>query len=238
MPDFAFYAQQIAVWAPPVLLAITVHEAAHGYVAKRLGDDTAERAGRLTLNPLNHIDPVGTILVPALMLLAQTFTHSNFLFGWAKPVPVDFRRLKPPLRGMALVAAAGPGSNLLMAMGWMILLWCYQAAGQPQDGWMLFRDMGIAGVSVNVVLMVLNLLPIPPLDGGRIAVGLLPRSAALPLARLEPYGMFILIGLMILRVPNGMSGAGQSILSVILFWPWVIVETALYRLFDVQIGGL
>ncbi|HKY92284.1 MAG TPA: site-2 protease family protein [Nevskiaceae bacterium] len=223
MPDFAFLAQQIAVWAIPVLFAITVHEVAHGFVAKRLGDDTAERAGRLTLNPVRHIDPIGTIVLPLVMLIAK----SPFLFGWAKPVPVDFRRLRRPVRDMALVAAAGPGSNLAMAMGWMALLWCYQAAGRPDGGWTLFRDMGIAGVSVNVVLMVLNLLPIPPLDGGRIAVSLLPRSLALPLSKVEPYGMVILIALLVFEV-----------LGTILFWPTVFVETALYRLFAVQIGGL
>jgi Zn-dependent protease len=214
MPDLSTLAQQIAIWAVPVLFAITVHEAAHGYVARRFGDDTAARAGRLSLNPIRHVDPVGTLLVPALLLLVK----APFLFGWARPVPVDFRKLRSPLRDMAIVAAAGPASNLLMAFGWAGLVWLYAAAGAPQGGWTLLRDMGIAGVAINVVLMVLNLIPLPPLDGGRIAVGLLPRSLARPLARIEPWGMVILIGLLV-----------TGILGPMLALPFSFVEGLIYR---------
>lgn len=219
MPDLVLLSQKIAVWAIPVIFAITVHEAAHGYAARRLGDDTAERAGRLTLNPIRHIDPIGTVLVPGLLLWL-----GGFLFGWAKPVPVDFRRLRSPRRDMALVAGAGPGSNLLMAIGWVALLAIYQAQGSPAGGWTLLRDMCVAGVTINVILMVLNLLPMPPLDGGRIAVGLLPRALALPLARLERWGLLILVGLLV-----------TGLLGQILFWPFVTVETLLYRSFGIHL---
>jgi Zn-dependent protease len=214
MPDFTLLAQQIAIWAIPVLFAITVHEAAHGYVAQRYGDDTAARAGRLSLNPIRHVDPVGTLLVPALLLLFK----APFLFGWARPVPVDFRKLRSPLRDMAIVAAAGPASNLVMAFGWAGLVWAYFASGAPAGGWTLLRDMGVAGVAINVVLMVLNLIPLPPLDGGRIAVGLLPRSLGLPLSRVEPWGMVILIGLLV-----------TGVLGPILALPFSIVESLIYR---------
>lgn len=215
MPDFSSLAQQIAIWAIPVLFAITVHEAAHGYVARRFGDDTAFRAGRLSLNPIRHIDPVGTLLVPALLLLFK----APFLLGWARPVPVDFRKLRSPRRDMAIVAAAGPASNLVMAFGWAGLVWSYfTLAGAPEGGWTLLRDMGVAGVAINVVLMVLNLLPLPPLDGGRIAVGLLPRPMALPLARVEPWGMVILVVLLV-----------SGILGPLLSFPMSLVEGLIYR---------
>jgi Zn-dependent protease len=220
MPDFSLLAQQIAIWAIPVVLAITVHEVAHGYVARHLGDDTAARAGRLTLNPLRHVDPVGTLLVPALLLLIK----APFLLGWAKPVPVDFGRLHAPRRDMALVAGAGPASNLVMAFGWAALLAVYQAAGAPEGGWSLLRDMGIAGVAINVILMVLNLVPLPPLDGGRIAVSLLPRSLGLPLARLEPWGMPILVLLL-----------ATGVLGYLLVVPLSLVEHLVYRVFGLQL---
>ncbi|MGQ0698224.1 MAG: site-2 protease family protein [Panacagrimonas sp.] len=219
MPDLSDLAQKIAIWAIPVLLAVTVHEASHGYVARHFGDDTAERAGRLTLNPFRHIDPVGTLLVPAMLLWL-----GGFLFGWAKPVPVNFKQLRSPQRDMTLVAAAGPASNLLMAIGWTSLLWIYQFQGAPPGGWTLLRDMCVAGVTINVVLMVLNLLPVPPLDGGRIAVGLLPRGLAHPLSKVEPWGLLILLGLM-----------ATGVLAQLLFWPFVAVETALYTLFSIQL---
>ncbi len=218
MPDLALLSQKIAVWAVPVLLAITVHEAAHGYAARSLGDDTAERAGRLSLNPLRHIDPIGTLLVPGLLLWL-----GGFLFGWAKPVPVNFGRLRSPRRDMALVAGAGPGANLLMAIGWVALLAVYQAQGSPTGSWTLLRDMCVAGVTINVILMVLNLIPMPPLDGGRIAVGLLPRSLALPLSHLERWGLLILLGLL-----------ATGLLGKILFWPFVMVETLLYGSFGIH----
>ena len=220
MPDFSLLAQQIAIWAIPVLFAITVHEAAHGYVAQHFGDDTAARAGRLSLNPIRHVDPVGTLLVPALLLLFK----APFLFGWARPVPVDFSKLRSPLRDMAIVAAAGPLSNLIMAFGWAGLVWAYFANGAPEGGWTLLRDMGVAGVAINVVLMVLNLIPLPPLDGGRIAVGLLPRSLGMPLARVEPWGMVILIGLLV-----------TGVLGPMLALPFSIIESLIYRAIGVQV---
>jgi len=186
--------QLVSVLLLPVLFAIIVHEVAHGWVAKHLGDPTAERLGRLTLNPIKHIDPLGTILVPALLLLLRT----GFVFGWAKPVPVTWSNLRHPKRDMAIVAAAGPAANLLMAVGWgliarlgSLLSTQYGYIGQP----LVF--MGLGGIFANVLLMAFNLLPLPPLDGGRVAVGLLPGPWAWRLSRLEPYGFFILIGLMI-----------------------------------------
>ncbi|MEW9898313.1 site-2 protease family protein [Chitinivorax sp. PXF-14] len=183
--------QTIAIYALPVLFAITVHEAAHAYAAKRHGDATAYMMGRMTLNPLKHIDPIGTVLIPLLAV-----TLGGFLFGWAKPVPINFSNLNNPKKDMVWVAAAGPGANLAMAFIWAML---YNLAALNPTGYFALplSLMAQAGIQINAVLMVLNLLPIPPLDGGRIAVGLLPRNLALPLARLEPYGMFILVGLMI-----------------------------------------
>jgi len=186
--------QAITVYAIPVLLAITLHEAAHGYVARMFGDSTAYMLGRVTLNPLKHIDPVGTIIVPLAILLASKFlVGGGFLFGWAKPVPVNFANLRHPKRDMIWVAAAGPGVNLLMAVGWAILLKVIVASGVDE---VFFVEMARAGVFVNIGLMALNLLPLPPLDGGRILVGLLPHSLSYALARVEPYGFFILIFLL------------------------------------------
>lgn len=191
MPDLNELVQKIAIWALPVLFAITLHEVAHGWVARYLGDNTAASQGRLSLNPLKHVDPVGTVLVPGVLLLL-----GGFLFGWAKPVPVDFRRLKNPKQDMALVAIAGPAVNLVMAFLWAGLLKI--AIGQNVDDgiWLGIAQMSVAGVSINLVLMVLNLLPLPPLDGGRVAVGLLPLRPAIALGKLEPYGFVILIVLM------------------------------------------
>ncbi len=179
--------QQVAVYALPVIFAITLHEAAHGYMALRFGDRTAYLLGRVSLNPVRHIDPVGTVLVPAMTMLL-----GGLLFGWAKPVPVDYTHLRHPKQDMLWVALAGPGANLLMAVLW---------AGVMKLGMVLplenFSEpmayMGYAGVQINAVLMVLNLLPILPLDGGRIAVSLLPDGLAYRFARLEPYGLMILI---------------------------------------------
>ncbi|WP_269533824.1 site-2 protease family protein [Chitinimonas sp. BJYL2] len=181
--------QKIAIYAIPVLFAITVHEASHGYAAKHFGDRTAEMEGRLSLNPLRHIDLFGTIIVPALALLL-----GGFLFGWAKPVPVDFRNLRSPKRDMMWVAAAGPASNLAMAFFWGLML--NLAHGLDGNSFQMpMAYMAQAGIQINVVLMVLNLLPLPPLDGGRILVSLLPNRAAYTVSRIEPYGMFILIAL-------------------------------------------
>jgi Zn-dependent protease len=181
--------QSIAVYAIPVIFAITLHEAAHGYIALKFGDRTALMMGRISFNPLRHIDPIGTILVPLL-----TYMAGGILFGWAKPVPVNFGNLRRPKKDMLWVAAAGPGANILMALFWAGIMKLahilpLSAYSQP------LVLMGGAGVTINAVLAALNLLPIPPLDGGRIAVSLLPSRWAYNLARVEPYGMFILIAL-------------------------------------------
>ncbi|MHB1144722.1 MAG: site-2 protease family protein [Thiobacillus sp.] len=189
-------AGKIAVFALPVIFAITLHEAAHGYVARYFGDMTAAAAGRITANPIKHIDPVGTILVPLLILLTSKLLGGGaILFGWAKPVPVNFAQLRRPKQDMLWVAAAGPGMNLVMAMFWALVI---QFAIVLQHAF--FSEpmalMGAAGVFINVILMALNLIPLPPLDGGRIAVSLLPMKQAMQYSRLEPYGLFILLGLL------------------------------------------
>ncbi len=191
--------QKITVFALPVVFAITLHEAAHGYAALRFGDRTAQMQGRISLNPLRHIDLVGTILVPiAILLLSKLAGGGGILFGWAKPVPVNFNNLRRPRQDMIWVAAAGPGANLLMALIWAGMI---KAAFLLPEGIRIpLALMGGAGVFINAVLMALNLIPLPPLDGGRIAVGLLPRGMAYGLARIEPYGIFILLGLMFLGV--------------------------------------
>ncbi len=184
--------QTLAVLALPVLFAITVHEAAHGWMARRFGDSTAMLLGRVTLNPLKHIDPIGTILVPAV-----TFLLSSFLFGWAKPVPVNWRNLHHPRRDMVLVALAGPGANLIMAVFWALAVKLGVALFDVFE-WLALPliYMGSAGVLINSILMTLNLLPILPLDGGRVLAGLLPPRLAWRFSRLEPYGLFIVIGLL------------------------------------------
>jgi Zn-dependent protease len=185
--------QLIAVYALPLILGITLHEAAHAWVASMLGDQTARMLGRVTMNPLKHIDPMGTLIVPGLMLLAAKMAGSaGGFFGWAKPVPVVWANLRSPRRDMGLVAAAGPMANILMALGWAILLKMALLFDVQEE---FLRRMFLAGISVNLVLAALNLLPILPLDGGRILVSLLPRNAANALSLLEPYGMFILLGL-------------------------------------------
>ena len=188
--------QTLAIYAIPVLLAITLHEAAHGYVARHFGDPTAYLAGRISLNPLRHVDPVGTILVPGAILVASKLIGgSAMLFGWAKPVPVDFSRLRHPKQDMLWVAAAGPGTNLLMAVGWAALLKITTTMEPGLLGAFLAGNAR-AGIEINAVLMLLNLLPIPPLDGGRIAVSLLPHRLAWQFSKLEPYGLAILLVLL------------------------------------------
>lgn len=186
--------QKIAIYALPIIFAITVHEAAHGYAAKYFGDLTAEKLGRISLNPLKHIDPFGTILLPALTVML-----GGILFGWAKPVPVNFANLRNPKKDMLWVAAAGPASNFAMAIFWAMVIHFSVAVPTLSEPMAL---MGKAGVSINVVLMVLNLLPLPPLDGGRIAVSLLPNHLAQPFSQIERYGFFILIALLFTGVLN------------------------------------
>lgn len=204
--DVGALIQSISISALPVIFAITLHEAAHGYAARHFGDTTAWVAGRISLNPLRHIDPVGTLLVPGAILVLSYFTAgSALLFGWAKPVPVNFGRLRHPKRDMVWVAAAGPAINLLMAIGWAALL--KLAMMLPYT--MYTRPLGMmsmAGININLVLMVLNLLPLPPLDGGRIAVGLLPYRLAVPFSRLERWGFPILLLLLLTDTLDSIIG--------------------------------
>ncbi len=186
--------QTITIAAIPILFAITLHEAAHGYVARYFGDNTAYLQGRISLNPLRHIDPVGTVLLPLMTLML-----GGILFGWAKPVPVNFSALRNPKKDMLWVALAGPASNMVMALAWAILF--KLSAGSPESYFAEpLMGMAVVGIKINVILVVLNLLPLPPLDGGRVAVSLLPHRQAYQLSRIEPYGMFILFFLAITPV--------------------------------------
>ncbi|MDA0361266.1 MAG: site-2 protease family protein [Proteobacteria bacterium] len=187
-----YWIQLLSLYAIPAVLAITLHEAAHGYAAKRLGDLTAYQEGRITLNPIKHIDLIGTLVVPAVLLLA---TGGKIAFGWAKPVPVNFSALRNPKRDMLWVAAAGPGANLAMAIGWALLLKLALTAPENYFSSPLL-EMSKGGILINLVLMVLNLIPVPPLDGGRIAISALPHAMAYNLAKLEPYGLLIIMLLM------------------------------------------
>jgi Zn-dependent proteases len=208
--------QQVAVWVLPVLFAITVHEVAHGWMARRLGDPTAMMLGRLTLNPGKHIDPMGTILVPGLLLLLK----APFLFGWAKPVPVTWENLRHPKRDMTLVAAAGPIANLIMAVLWALVMKLGLVVHGYIDWFALpMIYMGKSGIFINLVLMVLNLLPVPPLDGGRVVAGLLPSRLAYRLGQLEPYGFFILLILLV-----------TGILGYLIYPPISGLQSLLYNL--------
>lgn len=190
-----------STWVLPALLAITLHEAAHGFVAWWMGDPTAKNAGRVTLNPLRHVDPMGTVVLPAMLLLVK----APFLFGWAKPVPVDFYNLPSPRRDMAIVAAAGPGINLVQAYIALLLFHLLPIFGQTVDEWVAQNLQN--AIQINLILCVFNMLPLPPLDGGRVAVGLLPLTLARPLARMERYGMVLLL-ILLLAVPLALSQFG------------------------------
>jgi Zn-dependent protease len=201
----------VSVWVLPLVFAITFHEAAHGFVAHRLGDNTAYELGRVSFNPLRHIDPFGTVALPGILLLS----HSPFLFGYAKPVPVNFRALRNPRIGMVLVALAGPATNIVLALAAALAF--HFLAFVPASAAQWIADNLKNALVINVVLAIFNMLPIPPLDGGRVAVGLLPRFLAAPLARLEPFGMLILIGMLILLPLAGSQfGLNLDVISAIL----------------------
>ena len=196
--NFNELVQTISTHAIPVLLAITLHEAAHGYTARQLGDDTAWQMGRVTLNPLSHVDLVGTIIMPLILFFA---TSGQFLFGYAKPVPVDFSRLHHPKRDMVWVALARPAINLLQAFAWAVLIYLLSGMGSEER---FFIEMAQAGVLVNLVMFAFNLFPLPPLDGGRIVVGLLPMRLAIGFSHIERYGFFIVMGLVLMGVINSL----------------------------------
>ena len=202
IPELAY---TIAVWAVPVLFAITLHEAAHGWVANKLGDPTAKNLGRITANPLKHIDPIGTIVVPIFLA-----TISGFVMGWAKPVPVELRYFKSPLLDMALVAVAGPISNFFMACFWAMFILLASTLLSTSPLLVFLADMGQKGIYINIILMVLNLLPIPPLDGGRVVTGILPAPVAVQYMRLERFGMVIVLLLLV----SGLLGK--------ILWPLVL----------------
>ncbi|MEM7252492.1 MAG: site-2 protease family protein [Pseudomonadota bacterium] len=222
--------QLAMIWALPILLAVTLHEIAHGWAADRLGDSTARDLGRLTLNPFKHIDPIGTVVVPAVVLMV-----SGFIFGWAKPVPITWAQLGSPRRDVALVAAAGPIANALMAILWSGAVYAsllyaegLGVAAQP----LLF--MGIAGIAVNIFLMVLNLLPLPPLDGGRVLHALLPSQAARIFGRIEPFGLPILIGLLVVGwLPAVLFPVAQWLQSLLI----PLQGADYYWVFRVLTGG-
>ena len=200
-----------SVWVLPLVIAITFHEAAHGYVAHRLGDNTAYDLGRVSFNPIRHIDPFGTLIMPAILLMS----HSPFLFGYAKPVPVNFRALNNPRIGMVLVALAGPATNIALALAAAAAFHAVDLLPDNAAQWV--EDNLKNALVINVILAIFNMMPIPPLDGGRVAVGLLPRALAAPLSRLEPFGMLILIGLLILLPLAGSQfGLNLDVISAIL----------------------
>lgn len=188
--------QQIVVWILPVMFAITLHEAAHGWVALQCGDTTAFAQGRVTLNPIKHIDPIGTIALPLLLIAL----NAGFVFGWAKPVPINWRNLRQPRRDVALVSAAGPAANLLMALFWALIIKLGTVLSGDIEAAIFLVYAGVAGIMINLVLMALNLLPILPLDGGRVLCSLLPARWAIPYARTEPYGFFVLILLLLTNI--------------------------------------
>lgn len=210
--------QTVLIYALPVLFAITVHEAAHGYVARYFGDPTASMMGRVTLNPLKHIDPVGTILMPLLLYFS---TSGAFLFGYAKPVPVDFSRLRHPKRDMVWVALAGPLSNFVQALLWAVALILLVVYGVQER---FFLEMARAGILTNLVMWAFNLFPLPPLDGGRVLVGLLPPKAAYALSRVEPFGFFIVLALVLFGI------VGSLWLQPLMNWGYSVLDWMLQPL--------
>ena len=224
----ANFAYEASVWIVPVLIAVTFHEAAHGYVAWKLGDDTARRMGRVSFNPFRHVDSFGTVVLPALLLL---LSGGRIVFGYARPVPVDFSRFDHPRRDMILVAAAGPAANLALAFVSALLLHVIEPFPREMGAWL--EETLLRSLLLNLVLAVFNMLPLPPLDGGRIAVGLLPRALALPLAGLERWGMSILILLLLVLPPlSGWLGMRISLFDAVI-WPPVEL---LYSLIVVLTG--
>ncbi len=212
MPDL----QTLLIWIIPILFAITLHEAAHGWVAGKFGDHTARMMGRVTLNPVKHIDPVGTILVPAALLIMST----GFIFGWAKPVPINFNALRSPKSGMIWVALAGPGANLIMAIGWLLVFFLAIKMNIP-----ILQRMADAGILINILLAVFNLLPIPPLDGSRVISALLPNPLAYKYNQLEQYGLFILIGLMYF---GGFTKIVKPMVELVLSWFTYVLQVLIY----------
>ncbi len=217
--DAAGLAYTASTWLLPVLIAITFHEAAHGYVAWRLGDDTAYARGRVTFNPLRHVDPFGTVILPALLFLSP----APFIFGWAKPVPVAFHRLRSPRRDMILVAAAGPGINFALAIAAALLMNLASLTPEPLSDWL---ELNLAhAILINLLLAIFNMMPLPPLDGGRVAVGLLPRQLAIPLARLERFGLFIVIGaIVVLPMLGDRIGVNLNVFEWLILRPleWML----------------
>jgi len=211
--------QKVAVWSLPVLFAITVHEVAHGWAASKLGDQSAKMLGRLTLNPLKHIDPIGTVVVPIALLVL-----GGFVFGWAKAVPVNDRNFKHPARDMAWVAMAGPASNFIMAILWAVIgrIGIELQAGSPDIGQFLLYS-GVAGVSINLILMVLNLLPVPPLDGSHVLSAFLPKPWAWQFNRIAPFGFIILVGLMVM-----------GFLGPVLMGPFSFFQDLIYELVGIR----
>ena len=218
MPDLLI---TLFIWVIPVLFAITLHEAAHGWIASKFGDHTARMMGRVTLNPVKHIDPVGTILVPAVLLMMPAV---GFIFGWAKPVPINFSALRSPKSGMIWVALAGPGANLVMAIGWLFIAILSINMNIP-----IMLKMAGAGIFINILLAVFNLLPIPPLDGSRVISALLPNPLAYRYNQIEQYGFFILIGLMFM---GGFTYIVWPIVGLVLNWMSILSGFNLFSLIN------